>query len=137
MAIVGRKPKSDAERRNPTPARHEWIEVEDVAFASAPALGGRPAAEVRRWWDAVSTMPHCVIWTRADWQFAMDTAVVAAAFYKGNVKAAGELRQREKIMGTTMDARRDLRIRYVPKTEDEERGPTVLDFEAYKDSLSD
>ena len=31
----------------------------------------------------------------------------------GSMPAVGELRQREKIMGTTMDFRRDLRIRYV------------------------
>jgi len=34
------------------------------------------------------------------------------------VSAMSELRQREKIMGTTVDSRRDLRIRYV-EPEDE------------------
>jgi hypothetical protein len=58
-------------------------------------------------------MPHCVLWYPSDWQFALDTAMVHASAAHGSVSAMGELRQREKIMGTTVDARRDLRIRYV------------------------
>lgn len=58
-------------------------------------------------------MPHCVLWEKSDWQFAKDTAIIAAAFHAGDLVRAQELRQREKIMGTTADARRDLRIRYV------------------------
>jgi hypothetical protein len=44
------------------------------------------------------------------------TAVVADAAFGGSASAATELRQREKIMGTTLDSRRDLRIRYVSDT---------------------
>lgn len=58
-------------------------------------------------------MPHCCLWDEADWQFAFDTALLAAAFHRGELRRATELRQRERIMGTTVDARRDLRIRYV------------------------
>lgn len=68
--------------------------------------------ETKRWWATVATMPHCVLWTDADWQFAFDTALVAAAFHAGNTRLATELRNREKTMGTTVEARRDLRIRY-------------------------
>ncbi|MEV2236688.1 hypothetical protein [Micromonospora sp. NPDC049891] len=41
----------------------------------------------------------------------MDTAEVHARFVEGG--SATELRIREKLLGTTLDARRDLRIRYV------------------------
>lgn len=58
-------------------------------------------------------MPHCIRWTESDWSFAIDTAMLAADFHDGQVTAATELRQREKIMGTTINARRDLRIRYL------------------------
>jgi hypothetical protein len=64
------------------------------------------------WWEAVSTMPHCRLWSKSDWAFALDTAMVHASSVYGSVTAASELRQREKILGTTLDARRDLRIRY-------------------------
>jgi hypothetical protein len=39
--------------------------------------------------------------------------MVHASASHGSVSAMSELRQREKIMGTTVDARRDLRIQYV------------------------
>jgi hypothetical protein len=38
--------------------------------------------------------------------------MVHASSVYGSVTAAAELRQREKVLGTTLDARRDLRIRY-------------------------
>lgn len=100
---------------------HEWTEVVDVPFDGVrPGLprrkGGWPAS-TKRWWETVSRMPHCVLWSDADWQFALDTALLAAEFHEGNVRVAGELRQREKILGTTLDARRDLRIRYVDEAE--------------------
>lgn len=76
-------------------------------------------SETRAWWDAMSTMPHCVLWSMSDWVFAISTALIADMVFCGDRLAAGELRQREKIMGATLDSRRDLRIRYVdpPETE--------------------
>ena len=38
---------------------------------------------------------------------------IQAAASHGQVTAMAELRMREKVLGTTVDARRDLRIRYV------------------------
>lgn len=120
MPVAGRKPKDNPRHRNaPT---HEWSEVRDVPFAGGPRLpryrlNGRPWPQLtKRWWSAVSTMPHCVLWSDGDWSFALQTALVAAEFHDGDVRSAGELRQREKILGTTLDARRDLRIRYLPAT---------------------
>lgn len=83
----------------------------------------RPAGwpvETLRWWQAISRMPHCVVWAHSDWQFALDTAVIAAAFHAGDYRLASELRQREKVLGTTVDARRDLRIRYLHLDNDDE-----------------
>jgi hypothetical protein len=63
-------------------------------------------------------MPHCVLWHDSDWAYALDTAVVHDQASYGSVSAMAELRLREKSLGTTFDARRDLRIRYVePETE--------------------
>lgn len=99
-----------------------------LGLQSARTVPERWPAETRRWWLAVSRMPHCVIWTDADWQFAIDTACVAAAFHAGDARVAGELRQREKVLGTTTDARRDLRIRYVtPEAPEEAPGVAVMD----------
>jgi hypothetical protein len=117
MPVTGRKPKPDGQKRNRHAPTHEWVEVVDRPFDGRvpklpPRKGGWPAA-TKRWWATVSRMPHCTLWSDADWQFALDTALIAAAFHEGDVRTATELRQREKILGTTVDARRDLRIRYV------------------------
>lgn len=134
MPIAGRKQKPEGQaitRHKPTT---EWIDVVDVPYAGErPELPKKRTAMTqfgpkdfpikkmtRDWWDTISTMPHCKLWTPADWAFAMATAMVADALFAGTTGAAAELRQREKILGTTVDFRRDLRIRYVqPKASDE------------------
>lgn len=126
MAVVGRKLKPEDQRRNHHPPTHEWTEVEDVPYDGAvphlPARWGldplegvrvrlRYPARTLGWWAVISRMPHCVLWTPADWQYALDVVECHARFVEG---ANGtELRIREKQLGTTLDARRDLRIRYV------------------------
>lgn len=128
MPLPGTKPSDRPVRRANKPT-HEWAEIDAVPFEDAPALPGRWSARVLRWWTSVSRMPHCVLWAESDWQFAMDTAHVAKAFYAGNMKAATELRRREKVMGTTVDSRRDLRIRYVePKGELPADIPSLADY---------
>lgn len=145
MPVTGRKPKANPRNHN-TPV-HEWVEVLDVPFAGAPRLprqrvGGRSwPARTKAWWKAISTMPHCVKWTDADWSFAIDTAFLAAEFHDtGTASSASELRQREKILGTTLDARRDLRIRYLSleapaEADDDDGAPAapVSQLDDYRD----
>ena len=126
MPVAGRKPK-DGPKRNRMPSAHEWTEVPDVPYEGPrPSLAGRPVKATRQWWETISTMPHCVLWRPSDWQFALDTAVVHTAFSKGDMARAAELRQRERQMGTTADARMGLRIRYVPLAVDDGPGPSVV-----------
>lgn len=134
MPAAGRKPNQGQPIRHRTKPVHDWTEVDAAPYEGAPSLPGRASKAVQQWWAAVSTMPHCVLWDASDWQFAMDTARIAAAFYRGNLKAATELRQREKVMGTTVDARRDLRIRYVEAPIDAPAGVTAID--EYRDRLT-
>ena len=118
MAIAGRKPRADrAQLHNPRNRPvHEWVEVVDVPYEgpwpSLPRRAGGWPARTRRWWRVISTMPHCVLWTDADWQYALDVAEAHARYVEGQ-SSGTELRIREKALGNTMDARRDLRIRYV------------------------
>lgn len=136
MPISGAKP-SDRPTVNRNKPTHDWTNVLNV-----PYTGNKPELPLtrqimvkngeveivpiedrtRQWWEAVSSMPHCVLWTDSDWMFALDTAMVHASSVYGSVTAASELRQRERVLGVTMDARRDLRIRYV---EDESQEQTT------------
>lgn len=118
MPVRGTKPK--AEHRHRVKPTHDWIEVPDVPYEGAPTLppnlpdGNTWPARTKEWWKVISAMPHCVLWEESDWQFALDTAAVAAAFHEGDLRQGDSLMRREKQLGTTLDYRRDLRIRYVP-----------------------
>lgn len=134
MPVAGAKPKEDrtqVRHRNPVAPGAEWTEVDNVPFTKAPKLRDRatggisvmdvgaansedwPAATLD-WWHDISRMPHCVLWGDAEWRFAMDSAEIHARTMEAwRGYAGGEIRAREKLMGTLADYRRDLRIRYV------------------------
>lgn len=119
MAMSGRKPKPPGEavtRHKPT---HEWTEIENVRFEGGPDLP-ETRADGRRWpqrtrekWDTWRSMPHCRLWGPEEWNFALDSIEYAALVHDGEPKWGTELRNRERVLGTTGDYRRDLRIRYV------------------------
>ena len=122
MALRGNKPKDDGQKVTRHPLTQGWTEVPDLPFdiekafpdpVSRPKLPGRMPAATKRWWSAISGMPHCVLWGESDWSFAIDTGLLHSRFVKGESSRAGELRMRERVMGTTVEARRDKRIRYV------------------------
>jgi hypothetical protein len=109
---------------------HGLVALADTLGEPAPA---RWPTATRRWWRAVSRLPHCARWTDADWQFAADTACLVAVFHAGDHRQAQEIRRRERIMGTTADARRDLRIRYVEPPDDAEHAsPSVTAMADYR-----
>ena len=137
MPVTGRKPKPQGQAVNRNKPTHEWTEVVDVPFEDAPPLpdtkpNGDPwSSSTMRWWQAISTMPHCKLWSASDWMFAEHTARLVAAFDAGDFKQATEIRQREKKLGVTADDRRDLRIRYVePKPE---TSAEVTNLDDYRD----
>lgn len=137
MAVAGRKPIEDrAQARNRMPQAEgtEWVEVVNLPFAAGPPLPsredpefgeGKPPAlmgqerrwpkSTERWWQAISSMPHCVLWGPTDWEYAIATAESHARFIEGwkGCQTGAELRMRERRLGITHDDRRDLRIRYV------------------------
>ncbi len=142
MPMTGRKPKPDGQKRNRMKPVMEWTEVVAVPFRGGRALPAKmPDGKVwpaytRRWWKSTSSMPHCVLWDDADWAYALDTAIVAARFHLGSMPAATELRNREKVLGTTLDFRRDLRIRYVASSsEASEESPGVTSLRDYREAI--
>lgn len=132
----GRKPKPDGQARHRSKPTHDWIEVPDTPYeGDVPRLPRRNRGwptRAKRKWAVWSSMPHCRLWTPADWEFANDTLELFAQFHEGNEKLAGEIRAREKVLGTTADYLRDLRIRYVDTTTVEEQAsedvPNIEDF---------
>jgi hypothetical protein len=146
VPVAGRKPKPEGQARNRTKPTHEWIDIVDEPYAGPrPELPETrtvmtqfgpqdvPLREMTRtWWESASTMPHCILWTPSDWSFALTTAMVADAAFSGGVGAATELRNREKVLGTTVDYRRDLRIRYVDQKPATPQAENVTQMDDYR-----
>ena len=136
MPVAGRKPKPDGQIRHRVKPTYEWTDVPDVPF-EGQELTGRWSKAVREWWADLSTMPHCALWKQTDWRFAIETARVAAEFYRGDMKLAKELRDREKQMGFTHDDRRAIRIRYQPPETEGEESAGVTSLDDYRAALSE
>lgn len=139
MPIRGRKPKPEGQAVNRNKPTHDWTEVPNVPFKGGPKLGrvrvnGQPwMKRTRDKWAAWSSMPHCAIWGAAEWDFALDAIELAAQFHAGDPKVATELRNRERVLGTTGDYRRDLRIRYVDPAGEKDQPATVTSLDDYRD----
>lgn len=136
MPVSGRKPKPQGQARNRMPATHEWTEVVRVPFDGGPDLPDM-RSDGRRWsdrtkakWDAWRAMPHCKLWGPAEWDFALDSIELAALVHDGEPRHSTELRNREKVLGTTLDYLRDLRIRYVdaPSESDSAEVTNIADY---------
>ena len=138
---VNRRPKPEGQKRNRMPVL-EFTEIANVPFRGAPKLPGYAdySPATRRWWRVISSMPHCVLWSESDWQFAIDTARIAADLHAGKTTVAAEVRRRERILGNTFDARRDLRIRYVDDAASimsDEESAAVTAMDGYRRAAGD
>lgn len=136
MPVPGRKPKPEGQAVNRNKPTHDWTELANLPYAGdVPDLprrkGGWPARTKRKW-AAWSSMPHCALWSASEWDFAIDTLELAAQFHEGESRVATELRNRERVLGTTADFLRDLRIRYVEPVE-VERPAEVTNLADYRD----
>lgn len=117
MAVTGPAPKQSKRRQNPD--TFAWISVANRPFGGiSPELDASvwPDATLA-WWETIRQMPHCVLWSKSDWEFALETAAIHAAFQQGDLKQAPELRLRAAKMGITYEDRMKLRIRYVDEEE--------------------
>ena len=78
-------------------------------------------------------MPHTRLRGEADWQYAFDTAELAASAFDKDAKVGvlAELRFGEKQLDTTWSARQDMRIRYIAP-DDFAPVATVTSLEPYR-----
>jgi len=77
-----------------------------------------------RWWAMWRDSPLAAAFTYNDWSFLMDTALLHAEFWEGNVKLAPELRLREAKFGATPEDRARLRITFAQAEEAETKTAT-------------
>ena len=78
-------------------------------------------SQTRDWWQMWADSPLSADFTSTDWSFLLDTAMLHAAYWTGDLKVAGELRQRVAKFGATPEDRARLRITFAAADEAEEK----------------
>lgn len=116
MAGRGPAPKDPAKRArgNRDPIGTTTLRAEGTV--KAPALPARdpfglPFPEAtKKWWSTWKAAPQAETFSSTDWSFLLDTAVLHAALWRGDTKAAPELRLRVAKFGATLEDRARLRM---------------------------
>lgn len=78
-------------------------------------------ARTREWWAMWRDSPLSAEFGATDWSELLDTALLHARYWRGDVKLAPELRLRAAKFGATPEDRARLRIQVVAADEAEER----------------
>ncbi|WP_234431748.1 hypothetical protein [Streptomyces sp. NRRL S-241] len=117
--------------------------------AQALAAGTQPGRELpkalgittggaRRFWKTWSSAPQTAAWTETDWSELELTTKLVDGLYLGDLKLAGEIRQRVAKWGATVEDRARLRMTFEKTHEEEPEAPSApapevdMDEELYK-----
>jgi hypothetical protein len=75
------------------------------------------------WWAMWKASPQAEHFSSTDWDFLLDTAVVHARLWSGEMSAAGELRLRVAKFGATPEDRARLRMQFAQADEADAKRP--------------
>lgn len=133
MAGRGPAPKDPSRRarRNADPVALRVIPAEPTAQPDLPETIWVDGEQVgvpertRQWWAMWDASPLSADFTSTDWSELLDTAVLHARFWLGEVKLAAELRLRVAKFGATPEDRARLRITFAQADEAEEKRPAA------------
>lgn len=122
MAGRGPAPKDPARRArtNAGPAPAVLLRFERVERPELSAQYEWPA-RTQEWFEMWRASPQADTFSSTDWDFLIDTALVHAAFWGGDLSVAGELRIRVAKFGATPEDRARLRMQFAQADEAEDR----------------
>lgn len=135
MAGRGSAPKDPDKRarRNKDPVPLRVIEAQPVEQPPLPTFyvydedGKRRLfrwpERTKQWWEMWRDSPLSAEFTETDWSELLDTALLHARFWRGEVKLAAELRLRVAKFGATPEDRARLRIVFAQADEAEDKTP--------------
>lgn len=112
MAGPGRAPKTVLSRPNDQ-ARREAASVKvasDGTLLGPDLPAGNWPDRTKEWWDGLRRSPMARAWIAADWDTLLDTALLHAEMWSGNLAVASELRLRMSQFGTNPESRLRLKI---------------------------
>ncbi len=125
------KPADQRARRNGDPIPLRVIHAEATEQPELPDVAEWPA-QTRDWWRMWADSPLSTEFTSTDWSFLLDTALIHAQLWSGDVKVAAELRQRVAKFGATPEDRARLRITFAAADEAEEKPTAKSARDRYK-----
>jgi hypothetical protein len=127
MAGVGPAPKDSSRRarRNAQPVALKVVEAIPTSQPELPDFDIQVTVDggvewqrfewpvrTREWWKMWAESPLSADFTQTDWDFLMDTALIHARYWGGDLKQAAELRLRVAKFGATPEDRARLRISF-------------------------
>ena len=140
MAGRGPRPKDHSEHANPARARREAARMRVVVDETAPPPklprlmpdGDTWPAQTLKWWRVWINSPLTADYRESDWLDLLDCAVVHGRLWRGEMKAASELRLRMARHGATREDRARLRITFATAEQAEKKvqpkaGPSSRD----------
>lgn len=113
----GPAPKRERVRPNDTARREaEFVRVVNDGTLRGPDLPeGEWPVQTLMWWDTWRSSPLAQTFGDTDWQFLLDSALLHAELWRGNLTVAPELRLRVAKFGATPEDR--LRLKVVVDTD--------------------
>lgn len=136
MAGYGPAPKDPSRRarknKDPQPQtilRFEKAEAPDLPSFEIEKDGALQEwswpARTLEWWETWKASPQAEHFSSTDWQFLLDSALIHARFWMGDLSQAAELRLRVAKFGATMEDRARLRMQFAQADEADSRRPEV------------
>ncbi|MDH6705395.1 hypothetical protein P3T27_002105 [Kitasatospora sp. MAA19] len=132
----GPQPKSNAIRRNAHPHAQE-LSAGIQPGRELPRGLGISTSGAKRFWRTWATSPQSANWAETDWAELEITTRLVDALYQGDLRYAGEIRQRTSKWGATTEDRSRLRMKIEDdqdqeQAEDADQAPADLDEELFK-----
>ncbi|WP_030407527.1 phage terminase small subunit [Streptomyces albus] len=136
MAGRGPQPKNPNRRArtNKDPIDQTILRFEHAEPPELPALKMRVEGELVEvewpdrtlaWWEMWKRSPQAEHFSSTDWDFLLDTALIHARLWSGEVSAAPELRLRVAKFGATPEDRARLRMQFAQADEADGKRPEV------------
>lgn len=127
MAGRGPQPKDPSRRAGHSKDPHAQT-ILRFELAEAPELPPHPGEEewpqrTRDWWEMWVASPQADTFSSTDWDFLLDTALLHARLWRGEVTAAAELRLRVAKFGATPEDRARLRMQFAQADEADSKRP--------------
>lgn len=125
------KPAGRRSRTNHNMPQFRVIEADPVAQPDLPSVQIEEDGELvefvwpavtQEFWSVWRESPLSEEFTAADWSFLLDTALIHARFWRGDLRLGAELRLRVAKFGATPEDRLRLRIQFETADEAESRG---------------